>query len=500
VLPELLAIAGGAVLLLPSNRLPQALRVPLTPFAASLSTVRWIPPFFPKPREGPLPSWSKLGSQHLSVSRQAIVAVQSVRVVQHYPTPAAGRWQVRASILRFGTTAPYQVASRTPVRLSEGRGKDAAAAEVGYALHPIDLEPTKAYSPASIGKAYLRAMGIRPIPDRQPDFPKDVLGYAMAAYYGGWAEARIRRWPVPVVYVDFLSTYPTVCCLLGSWRFLTCEHIDVEDITEEFQSMLSRLSLEDCFGPQLWSQLVGLVQVVPDGDTVPVRARYAGDANWPIGINPFTCAEPLWFTIPDIVAGTLRTGRPPRVIKAIRLATRRIQSGLRPVVLRRAVAIDPREQDFFKVVVEERARLKRHPDVAEGERVRLERFLKVLANASSYGIYAEMVREELASGQRESVTVYGLEGEPFATRVAAPEEPGEFMFAPMAACIAGGARLLLTLVERLAAAKGGTFACCDTDSMAVVATEHGGLVPCPGGQERRPDGHQGCPGAVLGAG
>ena len=38
-------------------------------------------------------------------------------------------------------------------------------------------------------------------------FPKAVLGYAMTAYYGGRAECRVRRTPVPVVYLDFLSMY-----------------------------------------------------------------------------------------------------------------------------------------------------------------------------------------------------------------------------------------------------------------------------------------------------
>jgi hypothetical protein len=46
-----------------------------------------------------------------------------------------------------------------------------------YHRHPITLQPTKAFSPASIGKAYLRAMGIQPPLARQPDFPTDVLGY-----------------------------------------------------------------------------------------------------------------------------------------------------------------------------------------------------------------------------------------------------------------------------------------------------------------------------------
>jgi hypothetical protein len=44
-----------------------------------------------------------------------------------------------------------------------------------YDKHPISLQVTKAYSPASIGKAYLREMGITPVLERQPDFPKNIL-------------------------------------------------------------------------------------------------------------------------------------------------------------------------------------------------------------------------------------------------------------------------------------------------------------------------------------
>src|SRR3989337_1731751 len=100
-------------------------------------------------------------------------------------------------------------------------------------MRPLSLDPGQAYSPASIGRAYLRAMGIRPILERQSDFPKPILGHAMVAYYGGWPEVRIRRVPVPVVYVDFLSMYPTVCTLMGLWRLLTSERIDVEDATDD---------------------------------------------------------------------------------------------------------------------------------------------------------------------------------------------------------------------------------------------------------------------------
>lgn len=72
-----------------------------------------------------------------------------------------------------------------------------------YERHPIALQATKAYSPASIGKAYLRAMNVR-VPELRcaPDVqlsPAAVFGAAMQSYFGGRSECRIRRQPVPVV-------------------------------------------------------------------------------------------------------------------------------------------------------------------------------------------------------------------------------------------------------------------------------------------------------------
>jgi len=54
-----------------------------------------------------------------------------------------------------------------------------------YELHPIALPPDKAYSPASIGKAYLRAMGIVEPIRKFKDIPPKIHGIALAAYYGG---------------------------------------------------------------------------------------------------------------------------------------------------------------------------------------------------------------------------------------------------------------------------------------------------------------------------
>jgi hypothetical protein len=73
-------------------------------------------------------------------------------------------------------------------------------------------------------------------------------------------------------------------------------------------------------------------------------------------------------------------------------------------------------------------------------------------------------------------------------RVRTPEEPGAFCFPPLAATITGAARLLLALLEADITARGGTYVACDTDSLTIVSSEAGGLLPCPGGTDQLPDG------------
>jgi hypothetical protein len=69
-----------------------------------------------------------------------------------------------------------------------------------------------------------------------------------------------------------------------------------------------------------------------------------------------------------------------------------------------------------------------------------------------------------------------------------PEEPGPFFCAPIATLVTAGARLLLFMMQHAVERVGGTIAYMDTDSAFVISTEHGGLVPCPGGAARMEDG------------
>jgi hypothetical protein len=358
-----------------------------------------------------------------------------------------------------------------------------------YDKHDIKLQETKAYSPASIGKAYLRRMGVKPILQRQPNFPKTYLGYAQSAFFGGRTSAHVRKVPVPVVYTDFLSMYPTVNSLMDLWRFVTARKITVvEHCQHEIESFLQLLitNPHDLFKPDTWKQLPAFVQVIPDGDILPSRGRYNVETNdWQVAVNHIYAdrndsTQALWFSLPDVAASVLLTGRVPNIIDTFRIEARGQLRGLEPCKLRGDVHVDPRKRDFFRVVVEERKRLPQRTDISAIEKKQLDKALKVLANAASYGIYAEMHRQE--SDRKQSVMCHGIDAEPFRCRVAHPDVPGEYCFPPLASLITGAARLMLALLEHSVCKLGSTHAMEDTDSMAIVATEHGGTIPCAGGK------------------
>jgi hypothetical protein len=98
--------------------------------------------------------------------------------------------------------------------------------------------------------------------------------------------------------------------------------------------------------------------------------------------------------------------------------------------------------------------------------------LKILANATSYGIFVELIVEE--AGPKQSLVCFGGGDEGFplgSARAAKPgkvEKPGSFFHPLLAALITGAARLLLTTVERLSSDAGLDRALCDTDSMAIA--------------------------------
>jgi hypothetical protein len=223
---------------------------------------------------------------------------------------------------------------------------------------------------------------------------------------------------------------------------------------------------------------------------LPLRAKYGGN-DWQIGINHAHAKsddpnDALWYSWPDLVASVLLTGKLPRIVEAFKIEPFGKADGLKSIEFRGQVRIDPSSQDFFKAVIEERNRLANRTDLEKGERDRLKRSLKTFGSATSYGIFAQMDRKE--SDKPVTLTCYGIDAEPYECTVKHPESPGEFCFPPLASLITGGSHLLLALLERLVTDRGGTYAMEDTDSMAIAASERGGLVACPGGTYRMEDG------------
>jgi hypothetical protein len=343
-----------------------------------------------------------------------------------------------------------------------------------YELHPIDLRPDRAYSPASIGKAYLRAMGIVEPMRKFREIPPKKHGIAMAAYYGGRAECRIRRWPVPVVPVDLTSEYPSVDALLGTWDVLTAQRLTTDDATDDVRALLANVTLDDLFQPAFWKRLNFYARIVPESDILPVRSVYgnkSGTCN--IGVNALHWKQPMWIAGPDLIASVVLSGHIPNIQEAFRIVPHGKQRGLRPTKLRSVISVDPRKEDFFTRVIEYRKQNKADD--------RLQYFLKILANSTSYGTYLELNPVKIDPSSRPKITVHS--GEHIFEQPAPDtiEQPGSFYFPLLGGLITSGGRLLLAMIERCVRDAGGTYLCCDTDALTIVASKTGGAVQMPDG-------------------
>jgi hypothetical protein len=342
-------------------------------------------------------------------------------------------------------------------------------------LELASLSPEKAFSEASIGKGYLKDMGIAPWRKVQPDFPAKVLAQIMGTYFGGRSEVRIRRELRNVILCDFLSMYPTVCVLMGLWRYVIAQGVDCRDATAEARQLLESVDLPQIQSPAFWRQLPILVRVRPDAGIFPVRASYSDEAQSTIGTNYLSSDTPLWFTLHDCIASKLRTGKAPEIVQALAFSPGPVQPDLKPINVsgNPAYRVDPGEHDFFKRVIELRQSIKGQRDAASGaEKESLDiaqNALKIAANATSYGIYVEV--NVARRPKRVATTVYSSACQPFTFRTDKSEEPGPFFHPLLATLITGAARLMLAAAERLVHDQKLEWCFCDTDSIAIARPE-----------------------------
>lgn len=334
-----------------------------------------------------------------------------------------------------------------------------------YERYQLGIPTTGIYSAASLGKQALSQLNIKPFMQQNSDFPPEIMGYILSAYFGGRCEDRIRKTPVKVTVLDFFSMYPTVTNLLDLWEFVIADKIQYIDDTENIKRLINEFTFEDAHNRDFWKQLIVLVEIEPDDDILPVRAKYAEeDGTFNIGINCISIKKPLYYFLPDILASKLLTGKSPKIKKAIRFIPEGIQKGLKESEVY-GVHVNPKKDNLIKVLVERRQEIKNEMkklpkdsheyDVLDAQ----QRALKFLNNSTTYGINIEMHQQDEEKLNVFSNIKFESKGK--------YEKLGIYFNPVIGASITAGARLLLAIAEKFVMDKGEVHAYMDTDSIFV---------------------------------
>jgi len=319
-----------------------------------------------------------------------------------------------------------------------------------YKKYNLSKLITKIFSPASIGKSLLDEMEISPF-SLTSNISKQTLGYLMTTFYGGRTEVRIRKTPTKIKYLDFLSMYPTVCILQNLWSFVIANKVCEQDCTIWVKEFVRKTSLNNLQDPKIWKELAVIVCIKPDSDILPVRARYGTKHSYNIGINHITYDGMLWYALSDVLASKILTGKSPEIIKAIRFSPKANQNLKEITILDEK--INP-YNDIFKKIIEKRQEFKDRNDPRE-------HILKIIANSTSYGIYAQINTEY----RKSKVKIYALKK--FSTEISKTETHGKWFNPILATLVTSASRLILAIVESILVKEGKMYAFCDTDSMAI---------------------------------
>jgi hypothetical protein len=137
------------------------------------------------------------------------------------------------------------------------------------------------------------------------------------------------------------------------------------------------------------------------------------------------------------------------------------------------VPIDPRKEDFFTRVIEYRKQNKSNE--------KLQYFLKIVANSTSYGTHIELNPQKTDGTTRAKLIVHSGDHVHEQLSPDTVGQPGSFYFPLIGSLITSGGRLLLAMIERCVRDAGGTYLCCDTDALTIVANKRGGIVKMPAG-------------------
>jgi len=112
----------------------------------------------------------------------------------------------------------------------------------------------------------------------------------------------------------------------------------------------------------------------------------------------------------------------------------------------------------------------------------------VLLNSGVYGLAVELNLKRYSKNRPKTIRIWAGDKELPPIKDTKAEIPGQWYFPWTGTLITGGGRLLLGILEKEVSTREGSYLMTDTDSMAIIATERGGLIPCLGGPHKMPDG------------
>ena len=338
-----------------------------------------------------------------------------------------------------------------------------------YKIFCLNKLENKLFSPASIGIGDLERIGVKPFLKQNNRFPKKLLGNVMSTYYGALVEAQIVNKPTLVTILDFASMFPTLFVLFGMYQILIAEKIGHKVTTCETQKFLDKISISEINEPKIWPKMLSICKVIPDNDILPVRSDYS-DAIFNVGMNYLKSNDGtgLYYTLPDLIASKLRTGKTPKIIEAVTFFPQGVQKGLRDIEILPGI-VCKKGEDLFKKLIEQRFVIQKQKQTPESHQI--QKILKIIANSTCYGKFIQL--DARSTILEKKVTVYGLDT--FDTKTCKIENPAKFFHPIISVFLTAGSRLILAAAEYLLEKNHGSLMYCDTDSV-FVSPEHAGLI------------------------
>jgi hypothetical protein len=346
------------------------------------------------------------------------------------------------------------------------------AIQPGLALHAdSNVEAHRVHSAASFARGYWKASGI----DRAPKISQHLAAIGAACFTGARVESCIVRHSVPIAVFDRSAAYLRDAVVLGTEELLLAQRLGTRSAKQAFTRFLKKGDLlERTADPAVCRWLGRLfVEVRPHGEPWHVRAWFQDRSAPSLVTASFFFDGAWWVSAFDVVVAMLYSGSCPEIRQVVEL----VPYGQRERGPVRLAGGSPVHGDLLLGMLRRQIQLERQGDDSGSTG------FKPMRNSAAFGLLAQMIRLYGTPARRQ---VWGVDGP--RTTVARYELAGELTCLPLAAAITAFGRFQLARVDVKVRDLGGVVAAMDTDSVSVIATRRGGLVPCPGGDQRLPDG------------